>query len=598
MKLLATPSPQRRSRGFSANFQAQLRIEELESRLVPYSVSGNSWPRPELITLSFMPDGTNLGGATSNLSRSFTSRFGTSARWQNEILRAAQSWAQQTNINFAVVPDSGAAAGSGNYLQGDPNFGDIRIGGFGFASNTLASAYMPPPVNNYSAAGDLNFNTSATFNVGSTYDLFTTAAHEIGHALGLTHSSLATAMMYPYYTGLKQALSSDDIKGIRMIYSQGTGRTADSLDIVASNGSFDTATNISGWIDSTTNEAVLKGLDITTTSDLDYYRVVAPYTTTGTFTFTVQSSGISLLAPQVRVFDEARRELAFQSKLGTQGATLTGTIAGIQPGQTFFVQVDGADNTAFGTGRYALLLSFGGAASVGDVTYDSTVALSAEVCGGGGIAIRPRSDKAATSRNITHPALESHAEAGEHDHAKQGHAYGPEVSDLASSWESSLAELSEMLATAATIPDGAGSTIHQNTQADVQFQIQPWWHVLNVSHVPQVQDRGFQCTALGRIDGFPEVLGTSPHHTPPRSSDHAATSLLNQVAVDQTMIEYLEGTGTDGNPAASVVPSSIHSEFETPQLMDETWAAVAGLVLALGSGAADSRKQRQHAVPR
>ena len=32
--------------------------EDLESRLVLYAVSGNAWPSPELVTISFQPDGT------------------------------------------------------------------------------------------------------------------------------------------------------------------------------------------------------------------------------------------------------------------------------------------------------------------------------------------------------------------------------------------------------------------------------------------------------------------------------------------------------------------------------------------------------------
>jgi hypothetical protein len=55
-----------------------------------------------------MPDGTNLGGVTSNLFSAFNARFGSAAAWQNQILKAAQVWAQQTNLNFAVVSDNGA----------------------------------------------------------------------------------------------------------------------------------------------------------------------------------------------------------------------------------------------------------------------------------------------------------------------------------------------------------------------------------------------------------------------------------------------------------------------------------------------------------
>ena len=140
--------------------------------MVLYSASGNAWPNPALITLSFMPDGTLINGKPSNLVSTFNAKFGANA-WQTTIQKAAQTWAAQTNINFAVVADNGAANGSGSNQQGDPNFGDIRIGGYNFNSTTLAQAYMPPPVNNYSIAGDIVFNTGQAF--GSTYDLYTVA---------------------------------------------------------------------------------------------------------------------------------------------------------------------------------------------------------------------------------------------------------------------------------------------------------------------------------------------------------------------------------------------------------------------------------------
>ncbi len=123
------------------------RIEQLESRVVPYTTSGNAWPVPQLITLSFQPDGTNLGGVTSNLMATFNAKWSTST-WENVILKAAQVWAQQTNINFRLISDSGADTGSGAYQQGDPTMGDIRIGGTNFNDSSLAGADMPPPVNN------------------------------------------------------------------------------------------------------------------------------------------------------------------------------------------------------------------------------------------------------------------------------------------------------------------------------------------------------------------------------------------------------------------------------------------------------------------
>jgi len=213
--------------------RAQLCVEVLESRLVPYAVSGNAWVHPDLITVSFVPDGTSVNGKTSNLIGTFNTKFGSAATWQNVFKDAAQVWAQQTNINFNFVTDNGATSGSGSYQQGDANFGDIRISGYNFGNTTLAQAYLPPPANNYSVAGDIQFNTSQTFNIGSTYDLFTVAAHEFGNALGLYHGAVG-AIMSSSYPGTLIALGTDDINGIRNIYSANAARAKDSYDAAAS----------------------------------------------------------------------------------------------------------------------------------------------------------------------------------------------------------------------------------------------------------------------------------------------------------------------------------------------------------------------------
>jgi len=49
---------------------------------------------------------------------------------------------------------------------------------------------------------------------------YAVAAHEFGHSLGLSHSSVQGAIMFPYYQHLgdNYTLSSDDITGIQAIY--------------------------------------------------------------------------------------------------------------------------------------------------------------------------------------------------------------------------------------------------------------------------------------------------------------------------------------------------------------------------------------------
>jgi hypothetical protein len=352
-----------RSQRPSAVPRARLLVEELESRLVPSSVSGNAWPNPQLITLSFVPDGTILGSngngsISSNLFANFNGRFGSAARWQNEILRAAQTWAQQTNINFAVIPDNGTPIGSGNFQQGDPAMGDIRFGGYNFGTTTLAQSYMPPPVNNYSIAGDIQFNTGQSYHIGTTYDLFTVAEHEIGHALGLYHSSISSAAMFGSYNGVKHGLNSDDVAGIRSIYSNGNPRSLDSY--AGANGSFATAADLTSQIDPVTLTAAVENLDITTPGQTEFFTFTAPSLTDGTLTMNVQSSVLSLLAPTLTVFAaDQTTVLGSASGLGQYGTTLSATVNGVTAGQQFYVEVTGADASPFGTGAYGLGLTFG-----------------------------------------------------------------------------------------------------------------------------------------------------------------------------------------------------------------------------------------------
>lgn len=52
--------------------------------------------------------------------------------------------------------------------------------------------------------------------------LFAVAAHEFGHSLGLSHSSVEGALMYPWYQGNKYnfQLPEDDRLGIQHMYGE------------------------------------------------------------------------------------------------------------------------------------------------------------------------------------------------------------------------------------------------------------------------------------------------------------------------------------------------------------------------------------------
>ncbi len=343
-------SPARRTR---------LCLEQLESRLVPYSVTGNAWPAPQLITLSFMPDGTLIsagsnGNVYSDLFAKMNSRFSTQA-WEDALISAAQAWAQYGNINFTVVSDNGTPSGQGAYQQGDPGMGDIRFGAYSLGSSYLGMGYQPPPANNYSIAGDIDLNDQQSYNIGKTYDLETVAMHEIGHALGLDHTTTPGAVMWPYYTTTHTTLTADDIAGVQAIYGP---RAPDVYNQGgASDGSFATAANLTSLIDPTALTAQAANLDITSTGRAEYYTLTAP-AGSGALVVNVQSAGLSLLRPVVTVYAaDQTTVLGTASGAGLyNGATLQVSIPNVSPGQQFYIKVSGADNTAFGTGEYTLTL--------------------------------------------------------------------------------------------------------------------------------------------------------------------------------------------------------------------------------------------------
>ena len=232
-------------------------------------------------------------------------------------------WETAANVNLALVPDGGEPVGTNGDQQDDPRFGDIRIGAIPLGSGILAETFLPPPANGGTDAGDILFNSQATWNINSTYDVMTVAAHEFGHALGLGESTVTSAVMYGTYNGTKQVLTSDDISGIDSIYG------AHQYDQFNSNGSrnntFLTATNITSDINAQ-SQVSLSGLDNTTPTDDEWYVVTVPSTTTGQMTVSVQTANLSSLAPEVMVYSSTLGLLAGASSTSEAGVTVSTTL--------------------------------------------------------------------------------------------------------------------------------------------------------------------------------------------------------------------------------------------------------------------------------
>ena len=137
------------------------------------------------------------------------------------VEQAFSLWAGHTPLRFTRVPLS---AGPEIVIRFVP---DDHGDGFPFdgPGSVLAHAFFPsvPPAAASAIMGDAHFDEDETWTVNvptgaGKIDLVTVAAHEFGHSLGLDHSSVAGALMAPFYGGPYRKVVDDDIAGIRSLY--------------------------------------------------------------------------------------------------------------------------------------------------------------------------------------------------------------------------------------------------------------------------------------------------------------------------------------------------------------------------------------------
>jgi hypothetical protein len=304
----------------------------LEDRVVPYALSGYSWPNPNL-SFSYVPDGASWEGTTSNLYATLNAVAAT-ATWQREFARALQTWANSSPLNFYEVSDNGST-----------QYGQMRLGAYGWGeTSSLAYAWYPQ-------VGDITLNSDHPWNIGDYLDLFSVLIHESGHALGLGHSSDVNAVMYGQCR-FRTGLGADDIAGIQAIYG---ARTHDAYDASSSNDSLGSATSLT-----LSSGGVTLSADLTTMSDIDYYRVTVPTGADGTLTVTLTSENISLLAGKLWVLDSAGNVVAVADAGSDYESSLTISLTGLAVGQTYYLVADGATSDVFGMGAYQLQAQFGG----------------------------------------------------------------------------------------------------------------------------------------------------------------------------------------------------------------------------------------------
>jgi hypothetical protein len=349
-----------RSRNSPMARRRYLNLERLEDRTAP-AVFGQPWPMPTHVTLSFAPDGTQISGQASDLFRTLDA-VEPAASWQATILEAVQAWTSEANVNVGLVADGGEPFGTPGSFQGDPRFGDIRIGADTLGLDSSALGFPPDPYDAGTWGGDIVLNDQVIANATSA-QLYAIVLHELGHSFGFPDNTDPNSVMST--SGLT-ALAPEDVAALQALYGPpvssqaGNNSIANALPIPTPDG-FNGNTPIVAYGTLSTAQPAL------------VYSFAPPQGYHGAVTVRLVTSGVSLLDPLVTVYD------GYGDLLGSAESTrLGGDAISVQLGQaslcsTCYVEVQAATPGSFDSGRFGLAVSFDAALQVSAPQIDTVL---------------------------------------------------------------------------------------------------------------------------------------------------------------------------------------------------------------------------------
>ena len=164
-------------------------------------------------------DGPGLGATTLTYVFQYVTAQLAAGVPQSEIVRAMAEWSKVVQITWQPGTDP-LGNRTVNIFWATYAHGD----GFPFdgPGGVVAHTFYPSPPNAEPLAGDMHFDDSESWHVGTQVDVFSVALHELGHALGLGHSDNPNDVMYPYLK-IVTGLADGDKTAILGLYAAQTG---------------------------------------------------------------------------------------------------------------------------------------------------------------------------------------------------------------------------------------------------------------------------------------------------------------------------------------------------------------------------------------
>jgi hypothetical protein len=130
------------------------------------------------------------------------------------IHQAFDLWAAQAPLSFTEIDRPDQADILISWARGAQAEGE----GFDGPGGVLAQASFPNPYEERQVFLQFDDDEGWVNSQTGDVDLLTVAAHEIGHTLGLAHSSDLDSIMYPSYSAPHRFLGQDDVAGVQALY--------------------------------------------------------------------------------------------------------------------------------------------------------------------------------------------------------------------------------------------------------------------------------------------------------------------------------------------------------------------------------------------